>query len=124
MVYVNWVIQQNLIRVETLDNFRQAFQEYKINYEEVFVIPFSEDLPTLKHPEAFNIFYGSTTLMLNAYKHPIQRKGVFFDPNRFQMATYLAKWPGYLLNSDGIVISFKEFVNSGYKKESVWFIRP
>ncbi|QHT68924.1 ATP-grasp domain-containing protein [Rhodocytophaga rosea] len=124
MKQVNWVIQKNLIRQETLERLRKAFQEHNISFEEVFVIPFSDELPRLSKPEAFNIFYGSTTLMLTAYNHPVYRQGIFFNPDHFQMATYLSKWGKYLLNNDGMVTSFKEFVSGNYEKDSIWFIRP
>ncbi len=124
MKYVNWVIQQNLIKEETLARLRNAIQERQISYEEVFVIPFSGDLPAIQHQEAFNIFYGSTTLMLNAFRHPHYQQGVFYHPHHFQMTSYLFQWKKHLLNSDGRVSSLREIIISTQTYDSTWFIRP
>jgi hypothetical protein len=121
---INWVIQNNLIKKETLEALRKAFQENNLSFEEVFVIPFSQELPEIRHTAAFNIFYGSTTLMLNAFHHPTYTEGVFYNPKDFQMATYLSRWKDHLLNSDGLVTSFGNFIKSTYDQDSNWFIRP
>lgn len=42
---IKWIIQNNLIKKETLDEFRTAFKELSVKYEEVQVIPFSPALP-------------------------------------------------------------------------------
>src|SRR5687768_9032126 len=109
---INWVIQKNLINEQTLQRLREAFRENNIDYEEVFVIPFSQEVPEIENIGAFNIFYGSTTLMLNAFCDPRYSEGVFYHPDRFQMATYLAVWKRYMLNSDGLVTSLKNFINA------------
>lgn len=65
---VHWVIQNNLIKEELLQAFREVFQKHTMSYEEVTVIPFSDVLPSIRNPNDFCLFYGSTTLMLNAYQ--------------------------------------------------------
>lgn len=124
MPKVNWVVQQNLIKEETLMRLRKAFLENQVSYQEVFVVPFSNELPAIEHQDAFHIFYGSTTLMLNAFGHPLYRQGVFYYPDRFQMAAYLTHWKNHLLNSDGMVTSLREIAHSNQTDDSTWFIRP
>ncbi len=120
---IKWVIQRNLIKPETLAAFRSAFSELGIAFEEVTVIPFSSDLPVF---DAFdvNVFYGSTTLMLNAYASEQFRSGVFYDPDRFTSANYLLKWKNRMLNSDGIVLPFHDFIADLVDSKPGWFIRP
>jgi hypothetical protein len=113
-----------MMKPQTLDLLRKGFQGHDIPYKEVFVIPFSEELPELNLMDACPIFYGSTTLILNAYKHPEYRKGVFYNPDTFQMAMYLDQWKDYLLNADGFIIPFRELITARYPAESHWFIRP
>jgi hypothetical protein len=50
--------------------------------------------------------------MLNAYQHPTYQQGVFYHPDRFQMATYLDHWKDHMLNSDGWITSFRNFIHS------------
>jgi hypothetical protein len=122
-IRIKWIVQRNLIKPETLTAFRNAFSELDIAFEEVTVIPFSPDLPVF---DAFdvNVFYGSTTLMLNAYASEQFRSGVFYDPYRFTAANYLLKWKNRMLNSDGIVLHFHDFIADLVDSKPGWFIRP
>lgn len=118
-----WIIQANLTKTSTLEQFRHAFRELNIEFKEVQVIPFSSDLPTFT-PSQFNIFYGSTSLMLNAYANSKFSDGIFYDPAKFNVSTYLDKWPDKMLNSDGRVIKFSDFIETDVDKRSEWFLRP
>jgi len=107
---LKWIIQSNLMKTEVLEDFRKAFESLNIDFEEVKVIPFSEELPIFGASD-FNIFYGSTTLMMNAYKSEKFREGVFFKPENFNAKRYLKEWKNELLNDDGVILSFEDFIN-------------
>ena len=119
---VKWIIQSNLINAKTLAKFQASFQALDIAYEEVQVVPFSNTLPTFAAAEV-NIFYGATTLMLNAYNSPY-KKGVFYHPDTFNSACYLKHWGNHMLNSDGITLPFRTFMDTCLAKQPSWFIRP
>ncbi|MEM7373748.1 MAG: ATP-grasp domain-containing protein [Bacteroidota bacterium] len=120
---VKWIVQKNLIKPDVLAQFRQAFEELGIDFEEVRVIPFSEELPSFK-PSAINICYGSTTFMLNAYGSKEFEKGVFYHPERFTVQTYLDKWGTHMLNADGKILTFRHFVEKVVASKERWFLRP
>lgn len=120
---IKWIIQNNLIKPEILQEFRDAFAELNIDFEEVRVIPFSPELPSFD-PSSMNIFYGSTTLMLNASSNEEFNTGVFYNPINFNVETYLKKWTHKMLNSDGVVLKFKKFKENMVNNKPEWFIRP
>ncbi len=82
---IKWIVQHNLIKEKTLNAFRNAFHQHNIAYEEVMVIPFSEELPSFEIVSQ-PIFYGSTTLMMNAYSSE-HAQGVFFKKKSLQLKT-------------------------------------
>ena len=120
---IKWIIQNNLIKPAVLKEFQNAFEELDISFEEIMVIPFSVELPQFI-PADLNIFYGSTTLMLNAYQSEKYGKGVFYDPELFNVNNYLDKWGENMLNAGGEVLSFKNFIEEKVDLKSKWFIRP
>ena len=120
---VHWVVQQNMLPAATLQALRAAFARVGVSYEEVVSIPFSDELPTLQQPAASCIFYGSTTLVMNAWRAGY-RDGVFFDPAAFTMRNYLRQWPGRLLNADACLESLAAFTARPHPADSQWFVRP
>ncbi|MEO1051896.1 MAG: ATP-grasp domain-containing protein [Bacteroidota bacterium] len=120
---IKWIVQKNLIKEETLNKIVSALSELSTPYELVQVIPFSNELPEFE-PGTFNIFYGSTTLMLNAYQTSKFRQGVFYDPNKFNTESYLKHWGDRMLNSDGMVLPFKTFIETKVDSKPKWFLRP
>jgi len=120
---IKWIIQNNLIKPNILQEFRDAFVKLDIDFEEVKVIPFSDELPEFT-PSTVNMFYGSTTLMLNAYNHPKYRSGVFYDPKTFTIENYLDKWGNKMLNAGGQVLTFRQFLKENVDTKTEWFIRP
>lgn len=66
---IKWILQSNLIKESDLLEIKNALNESNILFEEVKIIPFSDELPLISNNNNFKIFYGSTTLILNAYKN-------------------------------------------------------
>jgi len=121
---INWVLQKNLTKPAILARIKNAAKLSNANWEEIEVVPFSNKLPQLKNISKVNIPYGSTTLMLNAYKDEKFAKGLFYDPSKFQMRNYAQEWNSYMLNSPGVLISFGEFYTLNFDDNKLVFIRP
>lgn len=105
---INWILQKNLTKPEILERIKSALIGIDETWEEVEVLPFSDEIPAIKNKNSFKIIYGSTTFMLNAFKDNELKAGVFFDPTRFQMSNYVAKWKDKVLNADGQLVKFGE----------------
>jgi hypothetical protein len=65
----HWILQRNLTNAHTLETIKAALEEGHISYEEVYVIPFSDEVPVFQQEDGNLLFYGSTTLILNAHAH-------------------------------------------------------
>lgn len=121
---INWILQKNLTKPIILERIKNALQANDETWEEIEVIPFSTELPKSKYENAFPVVYGSTTMMLNAYQDLHLQKGVFFDPNRFQMSNYVSQWETHLLNADGQLLELRHLENIESTLEEKWFVRP
>lgn len=124
MKQINWILQANLIKQSLIDSIKAALEIDNISYEEVKIIPFSDELPEIEKADYFNIFYGSTTLILNAYKDTRYKSGVFLDTEKFNFKNYLQQWGDKMLNFDSLVTTFSDFVTKDYDQISEWFLRP
>lgn len=120
---IKWILQSNLIKESDLLEIKNALNESNILFEEVKVIPFSDELPLISNNNNFKIFYGSTTLILNAYKNTTYKEGIFYDKEIFSLKNYFDKWKANMLNFDSEILTFTEILNKDYKKGN-WFIRP
>ncbi|MDJ0367261.1 ATP-grasp domain-containing protein [Hymenobacter sp. H14-R3] len=121
---VHWVVQHNLLPPATLAAFRQAFAQHRISYEEVLAVPFSPELPALQNPAACCVFYGATTLIMNAYHSARYAAGVCYDAATFTMANYEAQWGPRLLNHGAAIETLGRFVARPHAAASQWFVRP
>lgn len=124
MSNIHWILQSNLIRENTLNTIKNILINDNVSFEEVKIIPFSDELPQIGKLSEINVFYGSTTLILNAYKKFGLTQGIFYDHGEFSMKTYLQKWNDKMLNHDSKILTFKEIIKLDYPSESKWFIRP
>lgn len=124
MLKINWILQKNLIKAEIVNTIKQTLQESHIPFEEVEIIPFSDELPQIKNEDAFNIFYGSTTLIFNALKIKKFRKGIFYNAATFNIKNYVEKWGERMLNAESIFTTFEEFALKYYDDSKELFIRP
>ena len=115
---------KNLTKPEILERIKSVLNGKDEIWEEVEVVPFSNEIPKIENEDSFKIIYGSTTFMLNAYESKELREGVFFEPTKFQMTNYVDKWKDKVLNSDGKLLKFGEIENLKSEEEKEWFIRP
>ncbi|HAS42971.1 MAG TPA: hypothetical protein DCS93_21000 [Microscillaceae bacterium] len=119
-----WVLQKNLTPVKVLEQVKSALKAQGVDYQEVIVIPFSNELPQEIDLGKFNVFYGSTTLMMNAYQNEQTRQGVFYEPEAFSMRNYLKQWGREVFNVDAQFFTFQELVQQDLPDKHQWFIRP
>lgn len=120
---INWILQKNITNQGTLNRIKNVLLEDQVSFEEVNIIPFSEEFPAIQNQDKYPIVYGSTTMMINAYRHPFLKKGVFFAPNQFNIKNYVDHWGEDMLNADGKLIRFKD-VKGLVKSDQLYFIRP
>ena len=121
---INWIIQKNLTKVEVLSRIKSAIEQDGECVELIEVIPFSTELPAINKQADHYIFYGSTTLMLNAYRSEEYKKGVFYNPKTFHMAHYAKVWEGYMLNGGGHLLDLASLLTWESEADKDWFIRP
>ncbi|OJJ16572.1 hypothetical protein BKI52_32165 [marine bacterium AO1-C] len=119
-----WVLQKNLTPKPVLEQIKIALEEQAIGYKEVTVVPFSNELPQGLDLNKFNVFYGSTTLMMNAYQNEQTKAGIFYEPALFSMSNYLKQWGRSLFNTDAQFFTFQELRAQRLPDNSQWFIRP
>lgn len=124
MTSINWILQGNLVKPDLLHQLRAALDQERISYEEIKIVPFADTLPPIRKSGARRVFYGSTALMLNAYRDARYRAGVFYDPATFNIASYLQHWGERMLNHDSRVTTFPAFATRLHDEDSEWFLRP
>lgn len=120
---VRWIIQNNLIAENDLNQLQDSFKEINVDFQEVVVIPYLKELPEFTIDENENIYYGSTTFMNNIYER-LKPKGLFYNHETFSMENYIEQWGEYMLNSDAKVITVNEFLNMDGNNDDDIFIRP
>ncbi|MDJ1506930.1 ATP-grasp domain-containing protein [Xanthocytophaga agilis] len=120
---LQWVVQRMLTDSNDIQKIRQACESVSIDFFEVDIIPFTDQLPEFPLDKQ-SIFYGSTNFMNLVYAHPELRKGLFLDKVAFTIENYLSKWQRYMLNSDALVVTFQELMAMPYNEDQLLFIRP
>lgn len=121
---INWILQKNLTKPDVLDRIKQAVHQDGEIWEEIEVIPFSKDLPDIQNKAATPVVYGSTTFMLNAFQNENYKRGVFYDPQVFQMKNYVAQWGAHNLNHEGQCILLSQIKSLKSPSDKKWFLRP
>ncbi len=119
---IKWLLQKNLLKASFLKRFEKALINEQVAYELIQVIPFSREAPSID-THHYHIFYGSTTLMINAYRSYPQQ-GIFYDEATFSMALYQQKWGEYLLNHDGKCSTLHTLSQTTLPPNQTFFIRP
>ena len=87
-----WLVQQTRNPTETVRAIERVCGEQNLPFQFVPQIPFSRELPDLPNVAPPFVFYGYTTLILNAYQSPLWRSGVFYDPANFRPFAYQSQW--------------------------------
>jgi hypothetical protein len=119
---MRWVIQNNLISENDLNQIQDACKAINVEFEEVQVIPYLKVLPEFTLDDN-NVYYGSTTLMNNLYeKH--KPKGLFYNHETFSMENYIKQWGEHMLNCDAQVLTVGEFFKMDKPDDENIFIRP
>jgi len=119
-----WIIQHN-IGNDTEENLLSACHDVGVAYERIRVIPFSDELPEMPDIDGPFVFYGRTTLILNAYKDKKWARGMFYNPETFNPQAYLANYGNMMLNHDAQFLKVRdipEYFSS--KPDQEWFMRP
>lgn len=124
MKQINWILQKNLIDDKTLEGLKKSILLDNAEYQEEYVVPFSEDLPFDINKDKNNVLYGTTTLIMNATANQDYKGAVFYNDELFQMKVYLDKWNTRMLNNDARIVEIHKFINEDHQGEEEWFIRP
>jgi len=124
MTSINWILQTNLVKPELLAAIRKALEMDNITYQEVKIVPFSHILPAFPRKNVLPVFYGSETLIKNAYRDKTLARGVFYDHRTFNIENYMHHWGTRMLNHDSIITTFPAFATRLYDEDSEWFLRP
>jgi len=121
---INWILQKNLTKPEDLTRIKNSLNGTDESWQEIEIIPFSNNLPEIENKNSQNVIYGSTTFMINAFKDKNYKNGVFYDPETFQMKNYVNKWGEHVLNYNGQLIYFGEINKIESHQSKEWFVRP
>jgi hypothetical protein len=125
MIPTTWVVQTNVEPESTTPTaLRQACEVEGRSFLEIAVSPGAESLPDLPRIDGPVVFHGRTTLILRAFEHPSWRRGVFFDPERFQHRAYVNAYGKNVLNADARIITWEELLREPEKAGKVVFLKP
>ncbi len=125
MKNIRWVIQNNLIAENDLNEIQEACNNLDVEFQEVTVIPMTTELPDIIHDDKVNVYYGSTTFMDNLYGQLGKPFGLFYNHETFSMENYIEKWGEYMLNSDARIVRVGDLLNEIRQLiEYDVFIRP
>jgi hypothetical protein len=130
MKNIRWVIQDNLISEQDLKTLQNTAREIGCDVEEVFVTPFVKTLPKFTLDDKKNVYYGSTTMMMNVYKNLNKPLGLFFDDKAYSMENYIDKWGENMLSCEAEFTTIGEIMSIEYQPQLVngeeidVFVRP
>lgn len=120
---IRWVIQNNLLAENDIKQLQKACNTIGVDFQEVDVIPFSEEPPTFTLDEKENIYYGSINFINNIYTKLNKPLGIFFNDN-FSMENYIKIWGKKMLNSGAKITTFNKFTKETHDPKALFFIRP
>lgn len=120
---IQWVVQHNLTNTENLHDLKIACKNIGVLYTEVYITPFSPQLPVFDIKPG-NIYYGSTTFNNLLFNDKRTASGVFFNPATFTIENYINKWGKHMLNADAEITTFDQLVKKKYSDDTFLFIRP
>jgi hypothetical protein len=73
---IQWVVQRNLVSENILSEIKEACERINVDYIEVDIIPFTNELPYFPTSKR-SIFYGSITFNNLVYKNDSLKKDCF-----------------------------------------------
>ena len=122
-----WVVQSNFLDVNQINPVVDALNEFGIPFQDVGVIPFSDEFITPLETDEVNIIpYGSTALMRIAEKR--KWTGLYFDHSTFRVDRWINERQKDLLNDDAFVLEVRDamkfFETNDHYDDEEWFIRP
>lgn len=124
MKNVRWVIQNNLIAENDLNEIQEACKSLNVEFQEVIVIPMTKELPDILHDDKVNLYYGSTTLMDNIYEQLDKPFGLFYNHETYSMENYLSKWGEHMLSSEARIYKVSDVLKANHQFDYDVFIRP
>jgi len=128
MSNLTWYIQNNLgERATGIIELHNALNKFKIRYEPLRVIPFSDEPPNVDNATPA-IFYGSSTLTKNVARSGKWKPGVFFTEENYKFPKLLANYGSNLLNYNSAVVTARSLLDGdaeSYKDvDKLFFVRP
>ena len=120
-----WIVQTNVEPESTSPTLlRTACSVEGRPFHPITVVPRSPTLPELPDLEGPVVLHGRTTLILRALEHPRWRRGVFFDPERFQHRAYVEGFGDRMLNARARVVSWDRFLAEPRSPDDLIFLKP
>lgn len=120
---VHWIIQENQGDLDSVRRIVQAL-ESDGHVPHLVWLTKSLDVPSIPDlPERAPIVCHGQGFVTRALHHPILKRGLFFDPERFRWSAFRSGWVGAMLSSDGRVMSVldaRELLGNG----AMAFVRP
>ena len=86
-----WLVEQARNPTETVRAIERACREQNLPLAWVPQVPFAPEIPDIDAAFPF-VFYGYTTLIVNAWRDARFRRGVFYDPDAFCPSAYQTHW--------------------------------
>jgi hypothetical protein len=124
-VRTTWILQTNVEPTSRSPALlRRACGALGLPLLEVAVAPGAPELPPLPDLDGPVVFHGRTTLILRALAHPRWRRGVFFDPERFQHRAYAQAWGTDLLNAGAEVLTWEALLARPWPGGEARFVKP
>jgi hypothetical protein len=123
MSTVRWVVQGNLGAQGDRRRLRQAILAQGLGYQEVDVVPFSDELPPVTATGP-TLFYGATRFVTTVHQSHRWVPGVYFDRERFRFATVQRHYGAALLNVDAELTTLAELAAREVDPDRIVFVRP
>ena len=122
---VLWIMQTNLGSGSDIQDYVSAVKHSGASVAEVFVIPFSGDLPEVQHHGPV-ILYGSVSFVTRAHESRRWHPGAFSHPDTFTYEGWCEHYGDLLLNSPDSTIrmSVADFLSCTRTDEEPIFVRP
>jgi len=121
---VRWILQTNIFKEKAVNKIIDCFKRFKIPYDLVKIIPFSNELPEgITEYNGPTIAYGTTTLLRNISKSEKYYPGMWFDKDKFKPSVWGKKYGNKWLNKDSKVLKVSEVLDN-FESNTPLFIRP